>query len=66
LEDKLCSAPILALLNFAKAFEVECDALGIGIRAMLMQNMRPIVYFSKKLNAVALNYPTYEKNLMSW
>jgi hypothetical protein len=54
------------LLNFAKAFEVECDASDIGIRAMLMQNMRPIVYFSKKLNAVALNYPTYEKNLMSW
>jgi len=66
LKDKLCSAPILALPNFTKAFEVEYDALGIGIKAMLMQDIRLIVYFNKKLNGAALNYPTYEKKNMSW
>jgi hypothetical protein len=66
LKDKLCSAPILALPNFTKAFEVEYDALGIGIKAMLMQDIRLIVYFNKKLNGAALNYPTYEKKIMSW
>jgi hypothetical protein len=67
LKDKLCSTPILALPNFTNAFEVEYDALGIGIKAMLMQDIRTISYFSKKLNGAALNYPTYEKkNLMSW
>ncbi|KAL9387847.1 hypothetical protein Peur_020971 [Populus x canadensis] len=28
-----------------------------------MQDRRPIVYFSKKLNGAALNYPTYDKEL---
>jgi hypothetical protein len=61
LKDKLYYAPILALPNFTKAFEVEYDALGIGIKAMLMQDIRLIAYFNKKLNGAALNYPTYEK-----
>jgi hypothetical protein len=28
-----------------------------------MQEMRPIAYFSEKLNGLALNYPTYNKEL---
>ena len=63
LKDKLCNAPLLALPNFDLTFEIECDASGIGIGAVLMQNQRPISYFSEKLSGAPLNYPTYDKEL---
>jgi hypothetical protein len=35
----------------------------LGIGAVLMQDRRPIAYFSEKLNGAALNYLTYDKEL---
>jgi hypothetical protein len=47
----MIKAFILVLQNFETIFEVNYDASGVGIRAILSKERRLITYFSKKLNA---------------
>jgi hypothetical protein len=63
LKDKLTHAPLLQLPDFNKTFELECDASGIGLGGVLLQEGKHVAYFSEKLSGYVLNYSTYDKEL---
>lgn len=55
----LTTAPVLALLDFTKEFMIKCDASDQGVGAILMQNCRPIAFFSKVLGLRNLSKSAY-------
>ncbi|GJS50351.1 putative reverse transcriptase domain-containing protein [Tanacetum coccineum] len=63
LNEKLCSAPILALPEGSNNFIVYCDDAIKGFGAVLMQRERVIAYASRQMKIHEKNYTTLDLEL---
>ncbi|GKB84711.1 putative reverse transcriptase domain-containing protein [Tanacetum coccineum] len=63
LKQKMCSAPILALLEGSEDFIAYCDASIKGLGAVLMQREKVIAYASRQLKIHEKNYTTHDLEL---
>lgn len=61
----MTTTPILALSNFEKQLEVHTDTNDIGIGAALVQDGRPISFFSKALSIRKVEWSVYVKDMIA-
>jgi hypothetical protein len=63
----LTSSPVLILPDYEQHFEVVCDACQTppAVGAVLMQNGRPVAYYSRKLSGAELNYSVSDIEMLA-
>lgn len=65
LKTAMCQTPVMGIPNFNKNFVVETDACMSGAGAVLMQEGRPLSFFSKAFSPRNMGLSTYEKELLA-
>ncbi|GKD29529.1 putative reverse transcriptase domain-containing protein [Tanacetum coccineum] len=65
IKQKLCSVPILALLEGSEDFVVYCDVSHKGLGDVLIQREKVIAYASRQLKVHEKNYTTHDLELGS-
>jgi hypothetical protein len=65
LKRKINDAPVFAMPNLQRPFELETNASGYELGALLMQEGRPMCYHSELFHGAVLDYPTYDKELFA-
>ena len=69
LKEKLCNTPVLTKVDLTKDFELHSDASNENVGAVLMQReqegLKPIGYFSKKLNKCEKKYSVTDKEALA-
>jgi len=63
LKKRLTTAPVLAMPDIHKNFDIYCDASRQGLGCVLMQEGRVVAYASRQLRKHELNYPTHDLEL---
>ena len=65
LKQSITEAPVLALPDFEQEFVVECDESKHGVGVVLMQQERPIAFFSTTFKGKNVFLSAYEKELLA-
>jgi hypothetical protein len=65
LEQRLCSAPVLSLLDLQHPFEIETNASDYVVGVVLTQHGHPVAYHSETLSNIVCKYLTYDKEMYS-
>jgi hypothetical protein len=65
LKQLLTTTHVLAQPDIEKSFDVYCDASGMGIGGLLMQDGCVIAYASRQLRRHEEHYPTHDLELLA-
>ncbi|KAJ9542815.1 hypothetical protein OSB04_029321 [Centaurea solstitialis] len=65
LKRKISEAPVLALPNLQRPFELETDVSAYAMGVVLLQEGKPVAYHSEMFQGAQRNYRTYDKELFA-